>query len=641
MNRRFNASALVLAAAAGLMVAALFFGGGTDDVDFLPVALTALFVAGGLAVAVLAGLLPRPGLDGPGLAFFAFLGGFVAWSGLSVWWSIAPDLSWNLFNRELAYIGFAVVGLCVGAVASRRTVATGLAVALGAVIAWALAGKVFPSLVAGGEEVARLRSPVGYWNALALLCAAAAVLGLWLATDRARGRVARAAGAVLLFGALVAVVLTYSRSGIAVTALAALAWIVLSGTAFESLAVLGLAVLAAVPVLVYAFLSPGITDDGQAYSVRRHDGAIFAPVLLLAAAAVGWAAYWLLGRPGPSPRIRRTAVRVTAIVLVAVACAGLIASVARAGGPEPWIEARWHDFTSAKDVPSQSSGRIPSLSSNNRWMWWNEAWSSFEDAPGKGRGANTFQLVNLLERTTPIFVTQPHNLFLQALSDTGIVGFLLLLGAAVAGVLVAIRTVRRATGPERLAALALALTAGAYVVQSLVDVDWDFVAVSGFLFFVVGVLTTRPVRQEEASPGWALGAAAVVCVAVASLVLPWLSVRKTDDANAAIGRLDFANAAADARSAHSLNPLALEPLYALGLAETLRGRLAEAQRAYARAVRDQPDNPEPWFNLGDFELQAGDRKTACAFLEQATVLDPFDKTAVAERTEACAPEPKP
>jgi Flp pilus assembly protein TadD len=115
-------------------------------------------------------------------------------------------------------------------------------------------------------------------------------------------------------------------------------------------------------------------------------------------------------------------------------------------------------------------------------------------------------------------------------------------------------------------------------------------------------------------------------------------VRKTDDANAAIGQLDFARAAADASSAHSLNPLALDPLYALGLAETLRGRLAEAQLAYARAVRDQPDNPEPWFNLGDFELQAGDRKTACAFLKQATVLDPFDKTAVAERTEACAPK---
>src|SRR5262245_26887609 len=134
MNRHLSTSAIVLAVAFGLLAAALFFGGGTDAVDFMPVGLAALFVAGAGIVATLSGLLPRPGLDGAGLAFFGFLGGFVAWSGLSVWWSIAPDESWNLFNRELAYVAFAAAGLYVGAVAARRVVATGLAVVLGAVI---------------------------------------------------------------------------------------------------------------------------------------------------------------------------------------------------------------------------------------------------------------------------------------------------------------------------------------------------------------------------------------------------------------------------------------------------------------------------------------------------------------------------
>jgi O-Antigen ligase/Tetratricopeptide repeat len=635
MNLRLNASTVVLAAAFGLLVAALFFGGGVDDVDFLPVALAALFVAGAGVVATLSGLLPRPGLDGMGLAFFGFLGGFVVWSGLSVWWSIGPDLSWNLFNRELAYVAFAVVGIYVGAAVSRRTVATGLAIALGAVIAWALAGKVFPSLVEYGEQVARLRSPVGYWNALALLCVAAGVLGLWLATDAARGRWVRAAGAVLVYGAIVAVVLTYSRSGIAIMVLAALAWVVLGRAAFETLVVLALAVVAAAPVLVYAFLSSGITDDGQSYSVRAHDGAIFAPVLLAGAALVVGVALWLLGRSVPSARVRRTAVRATAAVLVAVALAALIASVARAGGPGPWIEARWHDFSSSTDVPSQQSSRFGSLSSNHRWTWWQEAWDSFEDAPGDGRGAGTFVLVNVLERTTPITVTQPHNLFLQALSDTGIVGFLLLLGAAVAAVLVSIRTVRRAVGPERLTALALAIVAGAYLVQSLVDVDWDFVAVSGFVFFAVGVLAARPATEEKVAPVWALAAAAGASVAAASLLLPWLSVRKTEDAYASIERGAYSAAAGEARSAHSLNSLAVEPLFALGLAESFRGHITAAERAYARAVREQPDNPETWFNLGDFELQIGDRKIACAFLTRATELDRFDKVAAARRDQAC------
>ncbi len=77
-------------------------------------------------------------------------------------------------------------------------------------------------------------------------------------------------------------VLTYSRSGIAITVLAALAWVLLSGAAFETLAVLALAGAAAAPVLLCAFLSPGITSDGEPYAVRVDDGMIFAPVLLAA-----------------------------------------------------------------------------------------------------------------------------------------------------------------------------------------------------------------------------------------------------------------------------------------------------------------------------------------------------------------------
>jgi len=637
VNRHFNASAVVLAAASGLLVAALFFGGGSDEVDFLPVALAALFVAGAGVVATLAGLLPRPGVDAAAGAFLAFLGGFVVWSGISVWWSIAPDLSWNLFNRELAYVAFAVVGLYVGAACSRRAVATGLAILLGAVMTWALAGKVFPSLVADGERVSRLRSPVGYWNALALLCVAAAVFGLWLATDAARRHWMRAAGAVLVYGSIVAVVLTYSRSGIAILALVALSWVLLGGVAFESLAVLALVVVAAAPVLVYAFLSPGITDDGQPWSVRAHDGAIFAPVLLAGAAVVAGVALWLLGRPAPSARFRRTAVRATTVVVVAAAVGVLLASLVRAGGPSAWVEARWHDFTSSTDVPSQQSGRIGSLSSNNRWTWWQEAWDSFTRVPGEGRGAGTFPLVNVLERDKPITVTQPHNLFLQALSDTGVVGFLLLLGAAVAGVLVSIRGVRQAAGAERNAALAIALVAGAYLLQSLVDVDWDFVAVSGLLFFGMGVLGARPPKGEKVVTVWALAAAAGVSVAAASLLLPWLSTRKTEDAYAAYGRGAYETAVSDAKSAHSLNSLAVGPLFALGFAESARGRLAEAERAYARAVREQPDNPETWFELGLFELDAAKHKrVACAFLTRAVELDPFDRTAKAQRERACA-----
>ena len=243
--------------------------------------------------------------------------------------------------------------------------------------------------------------------------------------------------------------------------------------------------------------------------------------------------------------------------------------------------------------------------------------------------------MNVLERSTPITVTQPHNLFLQALSDVGIVGFLLLLGVAVAAVLAAVRAVRRSTGPERLATLALSIAAAAYLLQSLVDVDWDFVAVTGLLFFVVGVLVARPASAARVAPAWALGVAAGACVAATSLLLPWLSSEKTVDAYAAMDGRAYGKAADRAGTAHSLNSLAVDPLFALGEAETLRGNLDRAEGWYARAVREQPDNPNTWFNLGDFELQAGNNHAACVFLTRATQLDRFDTSAAAEREQVC------
>jgi hypothetical protein len=633
---RLNASSAIVLGSAGLLVAALFFGGGTDTDRLLPIGLAALFVAGAVVVASLAGLLPAPRLDAAGTVFFALLAAFVVWSGLSVEWSIAPDLSWNMFNRDLAYLSFAVVGVFAGALVPRsvRVVAAGLALALGAVIAWALAGKVIPSLFPDGGRFARLRSPVGYWNAMALLAAVALVLGLWIATDTSRRRVERAAGAVLAYGAIVAVVLTYSRSGVAIAVLGALAWVLLGGGAFEALATLVLTGIVAVPVLAFAFWRSGITGDEQSYSTRLHDGALFAPLLLGGAAIVGVAAV-LLMRAGPvSERAKRAGVRgalgAGALAVVAV----LIVLVVRAGGPGPWIEARWHDFSSSKAVPGEQSSRFLSGSSNHRWTWWQEAWRSFEHSPAEGRGAGSFPVVNLLERPSRITVTEPHNLLLQALSDTGAVGFVLLVAAIVAAALVASRAIRRARGPDRPAALALAIAAAAYLVEALVDVDWDFVATSGPVFFILGVLAARSTRPRVRSV-WSVAAAAAVCAAAASLLVPWLAVRKTEDAYASIEK-DPAAAVSDAEQANSLNPLSADPLYALGLARALQGRFDEAERAYARAVRLQPDNPNTWFELGSFELDTRHNPVAaCAFLTRALELDRLDPSTKKLRKRAC------
>src|SRR5207244_645382 len=195
---------------AALLVWTLFFGGGSNDLSIAWLG-TATVLARALAIAAaLLGVLPWPDPDRAGIAFVVLAGLFVLWNGASISWSLDPDRSWAYTNRGLVYLAFACLGLFVGAVVPRapRAVGAALAVLLAGVLGWALLGKVVPSLFPDGGRLARLRSPIGYWNALALLADAAVALGLWLARPRNSAR-ARVAGAVLIYASVVSILLAY------------------------------------------------------------------------------------------------------------------------------------------------------------------------------------------------------------------------------------------------------------------------------------------------------------------------------------------------------------------------------------------------------------------------------------------------
>ena len=205
-----------------------------------------------------------------------------AWSGLSVVWSVAPDRSWDELNRTLVLAGFLAVGLLFGArggPALRRVcrrAAAVLGVALGATMLWALAGKVMPALFPDGARAARLRDPVGYWNALALAADALLVLGLW-ATVSLRIRAARVAGTVLAYVAVLAIFLSVSRTGLAAAVAGVALWLWL---ARERLAAAALAAAAALPagaVAAWAFTRPALVESGQARADRVADGAARRP----------------------------------------------------------------------------------------------------------------------------------------------------------------------------------------------------------------------------------------------------------------------------------------------------------------------------------------------------------------------------
>jgi hypothetical protein len=619
------AAAAALATAAVLAAWALFFGGGSGDPVWLGAVV--LIVAAGVAAAALLGALPWPSPGPYGLAFIALLACFVVWNGITVAWSILPDRSWSYTNRGLVYLGFACVGLVVGALVPRapRRLAAVLGVLLALVLGWALLGKVVPSLFPDGARVARLRSPIGYWNALALLGDVALVLGLWTASRREMDRRIRVGGALLAYASIVTVLLTYSRAAVVVGALVVAFWIALARPRLDSLAAFVVAAVPAGLVAALAVTSPGLTDDNQPHDARVRAGVFFALVLVAGAALVCGAAISLLryetGRP-LEPSRRRALIGRTLVAIGAVVLLGLVGSVVRAGGPADWFDARVDEFTNVQQQPTQGPSRIGSFSSGNRWTWWKEAWWAFADRPLHGTGAGSFELAHRLERrdfSPP--GKEPHNIALQFLSETGLVGFALFAGVVAAAMLGLRDALRRVDDPDRVAGIALSAGLLAYALHGLVDFHWDFVAVTGPALLVVGALVAvgrRPIVRRAAQPLWAVGAGALAVAAVFSLASPWLAERKLEDALTA---RSGAERIAAAREAHSLNPLAIEPLLIWANAEP---DIPEAKEVFRKATTIQPENPQVWYEFGVFELEVDNfPKQAYEYLNRSYTLDRF------------------
>jgi hypothetical protein len=561
-----------LAASLLLVALALFFGGGAGN--------GSLWWLGGGALLAIVALAATRGLP-RGWLSLAPLAALVAWLALSIWWSWLPDRSWDYADRAFVYLLFAALGLWLAG--STRDLALGVAAVLGALLAWSLLGKVLPPVYDyGAPNVARLKGPVGLWNQLALVAVFTLPLALWRK---------RASGTLLAYVALVTLVLTYSRGGLLAGGVVVAAWFALGDERLEGGATLVAAALPAAVVLGVAFVLPGVTSDDQSSSTRWRDGLIFGAVLL-----VGAGVSVLLARaprPRDTPLLRRSLLGAGVLAGIAVVVVGVV----NAGS-----------FTSSTGV-GQGRDRFASGGSNFRWVWWQQAWDGWQHAKLLGTGAGSFLLSNLRYRDSFLDQTiEPHNLPLQFLLETGLVGLALLL-LALAFLL---RPSWRRSGHE----LALGLLLPAYLLHSLVDVDWDFAAVSAPAFLAAGALAGRPpVRRVSAYATVILAGAAVL--AFAALLLPWLGARW---ANQALGA-EPARAVELADRAHAVDPLLLEPYWAKALAAASLGEQQRAFDYYVEAVNRQPKNPETWQLAGQYAFDNRCYRLAYTYLEKFTELN--------------------
>ena len=583
-----------LGVALALIAAVLFFGGGSGS--------GSLTWIGGAAVVVLVVLVAGYGFPRRSLALLP-LAALAVWCAASIAWSIEADRSWDYANRTFVYVVFALVGTYL----ARRIgqLALGFAGLLGAVCVWSLAAKVVPALHEDYGRIARLVGPVGYWNALALLGDIALPIGLWLA-----GR-SRIAGTLLVYGWLVAIVLTYSRSGVAIAGLAVVGWIVLSRLWIEATTTLVAAGVPAAGVLALAFKLDGVTKDGQSHATRVHDGAIFGVGLLVGALAA--AALSRLPRPEATRSLQRAAFLLVGVVAAIVLAIGAVRA-------QSW----WGTFTSSTSTElSNSSGRLTSTGSNHRWVWWQEAWHGWEQHGVAGTGTGSFQFTNLRYRTSSIDdTTEPHSLPLQFLTETGLVGFALFLAAMLAPVFAA----RRRSDAE----LALGLALPVYLVQGLLDINWDFAAVTAPVLLIAGALVAAPVTSRRPSPFAALIATGFALVLLGSLSVVWLSNRWAGDSEGAL--TNPTHAIKLAQRARSIDPLSTMAIQAEAFAWSVaaagapkKAATLDYDKAYALYIKWtqlQPQSAQAWFSLGDFALDRNCPRTALPALNKFTEFDP-------------------
>jgi tetratricopeptide (TPR) repeat protein len=174
-------------------------------------------------------------------------------------------------------------------------------------------------------------------------------------------------------------------------------------------------------------------------------------------------------------------------------------------------------------------------------------------------------------------------------------------------------------------------------VHGALDYDWEFVALCGPLFFVTGfLLATGRAAVRVRRPIWALVLVLVVWASLYSIAAPRVAAARVDDAYAELDRGSVEKAISSAKSAHSLDPLSIEPLEAWASAEEARAHFPKARELYVDAVKLQPLNWVAWYELGRYDQEViGDDAAAAKELRRAIQLDPHGCPARRALGQAC------
>lgn len=570
-----------------------------------------------MALATAAGVTFRNRIPWPATLPIVGLLLFGGWTALSLRWTSSDELTAVEIARIGAYLGIVVAVASVVPRAHWRAVVAGAAVAAVAVCAYALASRLWPAsftppITVFEGDSRRLSTPFGYWNAVGAWGAMSVALCIGLAShvQPSSLRAAAAAGSPI---AATATYLAYSRASVVDI-------------------IIGLLIVVAVSrnraTAIVNLLVAGAMTGGVILIIRRHseiadatggDGwaAVLAALLIAAAAtaAAAWAGKRVgLDRVRMSPGAARIALPIG--LLAAIATVTAIAVVA---GPQAWDK-----FTERKVADTADpAARLTSFSGNARYDQWRVALDEFEANPVKGTGAGTFEYTWNRDGFAG-FLRDAHSLYLETLSELGVIGFALLL-VFLLGIIGAFASaLRRAPSAEErgvIAACAGAVTA--YLIGAGVDWLWESPAVTVLALTLVGGVILAASGSAPA-PRWrwriAFIAAALVLTAVQ---LPGLvSTSEIRKSQSALRAGDVSAAREHANTAIDTQPWAASPLVQRALVDEKEGALGASRDELLSARQRAPLDWRISLLLARVEAKRGDSAAALAALRNAKRLRP-------------------
>ena len=431
------------------------------------------------------------------LGFFA---AFVVWAGVSVLWSFGPDLTWVSFNLSAFYLAVvAVLGLTSARALQLWTVAYGYLAVATAIGIYAFLGKALPAVVTHAHAYARLDSPVGYWNVLALMMVIGLGVALAIAGDRRTHPALRTIAAAAAVPMCFTFFFTLSRGGWIALAVLLLLYFAFTTTRLASFITL-VALVTPVALTIWRLRGLGTlftetTDD----ALRTAQGGVllrWAVAALLVAAGVQLAVA-LAQRAIRWPRWSVVATGAAVLAVVALVAVGGSLRELQTHGGVSWIKAQAHALVADSGGGGDGGpSRLFVVSSNGRVTLWREAARQSRYDRVAGTGAGTFAFTHYRFRTNGGVVKHAHSQWFNVLSELGLVGLVLFAVAMVLLVAAAVGNPFSHRG-DPLHPLLVAFQAGviAFIVHMSADWDWDMAAVGTLAFVLAAVCVSYRVTR--------------------------------------------------------------------------------------------------------------------------------------------------